>query len=227
MDRVILPDWPAPAAVRAAGTLRGLKPDEAWRLLQVPGEPRWLSQVHGSRVVCNDGDWTQIEADGCVAFTPGRACMLRTADCLPILLCDRAGSRVGAAHAGWRGLAAGVIEAAVGALCKGGAGSIEHSEVIAWIGPGISGATYEVGHDVLQATTAGTPDCAQFFRQTGAGRWLFDLAGLARHQMKRLGIAQIHGGNWCTFSDPVRFHSWRRDATPARHATFIWLHPAG
>lgn len=227
MDRVILPDWPAPAAVRAASTLRGLKPGEAWRLLQVPGEPRWLSQVHGREVVCNDGDWTHVEADGCVAFTPGRACMLRTADCLPVLLCDRAGSRVGAAHAGWRGLAAGVIEAAVDALCKGGARGIEPEKLIAWIGPGIGGAAYEVGHDVLRAITASTPDSVRFFRQTGAGRWLFDLAGLARQQLKRLGIRQIHGGNWCTFSDPARFHSWRRDATAVRHATFVWLDPGG
>lgn len=227
MDRVILPDWPAPAAVRAASTLRGLKPGEAWRLLQVPGEPRWLSQVHGREVVCNDGDWTHVEADGCVAFTPGRACMLRTADCLPVLLCDRAGSRVGAAHAGWRGLAAGVIEAAVDALCKGGAQGIEPEKLIAWIGPGIGGAAYEVGHDVLRAITASTPDSVRFFRQTGAGRWLFDLAGLARQQLKRLGIRQIHGGNWCTFSDPARFHSWRRDATAVRHATFVWLDPGG
>ena len=162
MEWLIRPDWPAPPPVRAASTLRGLKPGEAWRLLRIAGEPRWLSQVHGREVVCADEDWTEAQADGCVSFAAGRACMLRTADCLPILLCDAAGSRVGAAHAGWRGLASGVIEATVGALCSGGAKAVEPPDLMAWIGPGIGAAVYEVGADVFRAISAGTPDSAQF-----------------------------------------------------------------
>ena len=227
MEAAIRPDWPAPRRVRAISTLRDVTPDDAWRLFEVPGEPRWLSQVHGSEVVCADGDWTEAQADGCVAFTAGRACMLRTADCLPILLCDAAGSRVGAAHAGWRGLASGVIKAAAGALCRGGARAIEPPDLMAWIGPGIGGPAYEVGRDVFRAISTSTPDSAQFFTRRDSSHWLLDLAGLARHQLRRLGIARVYGRRWCTFSDPVRFHSYRRDGGKARHATFIWLDPGG
>lgn len=227
MERLIRPDWPAPRPVRAASTLRGLSPGEAWRLLRIAGEPRWLSQVHGREVVCADEDWTAVKADGCVSFTAGRACMLRTADCLPVLLCDAAGSRVGAAHAGWRGLASGVIEATVGALCSGGAAAIEAPDLLAWIGPGIGAEAYEVGADVFQAISTSTPDSAQFFTRRDSQHWLLDLAGLARHQLHRHGITRIYGARWCTFSDPARFHSWRRDGTSARHASFIWLDPPG
>ena len=153
--------------------------------------------------------------------------MLRTADCLPILLCDGVGSRVGAAHAGWRGLASGVIEATVRALCEGGAGAIEPSDLMAWIGPGIGGPAYEVGADVFRAITASTPESAQFLARRDSEHWLFDLAGLARHQLRRLGITRVYGACWCTFSDPVRFYSYRRDGGSARHATFIWLDPGG
>ena len=227
MESAIRPGWPAPPPVRAISTLRGVTPYDAWRLFEAPGEPRWLSQVHGRDVVCADEDWTEAQADGCVSFTAGRACMLRTADCLPILFCDSSGSRVGAAHAGWRGLAAGVIEATAGALCEGGAGKIGPPDLMAWIGPGIGGAAYEVGADVFRAITAGTPDSAQFFSRTDSRHWRLDLAGLARHQLRRLGIGRIYGGRWCTFSDPARFHSWRRDGSPARHASLVWLNPAG
>lgn len=227
MERLIRPDWPAPREVRAASTLRGLKPGEAWRLLGIPGEPRWLSQVHGNEVVCADEDWAEARADGCVSFAAGRACMLRTADCLPILLCDAAGSRVGAAHAGWRGLASGVIEATVGALCRGGATAAEPRDLMAWIGPGIGAPAYEVGAEVFWAISASTPDSAQFFARRDSEHWLLDLAGLARHQLRGLGITRIYGARWCTYSDPSRFHSWRRDGTSARHASFIWRDPPG
>ena len=223
VERLIRPDWPAPRPIRAASTLRGLEPGEAWRLLEIPGEPRWLSQMHGRDVVCAEGDWTEVEADGCVSFTVGRACMLRTADCLPILLCDAAGSRVGAAHAGWRGLASGVIEATVGALCRGGAGPVDAGELMAWIGPGIGRSAYEVGRDVLEAITLPAPEASPVFLPQGDNRWLMDLAALARQQLRQLGIARIYGGRWCTYSDPERFHSFRRDGGSARHATFIWL----
>ena len=227
MERLIRPDWPAPRPVRAASTLRGLGPREAWRLLEIPGEPRWLTQMHGRDVICADRDWTEVEADGCVSFTVGRACMLRTADCLPVLLCDAAGSRVGAAHAGWRGLASGVIAATVDALCEGGEGPTDPRDLMAWIGPGIGGPAYEVGADVFRAISTSTPDSAQFFARRDSTHWLLDLAGLARHQLRRLGITEVYGARWCTFSDPARFHSYRRDGGPERHASFVWLDPHG
>ena len=223
MEHVIRPRWPAPQTVCAASTERGLGAERAWRLLEVPGLPRWLSQVHGVEVACADEGWSTVQADGCIAFTAGRACALRTADCLPVLLCDRAGSRVGAAHAGWRGLAAGVIESTVSALREGGDRPVEAGEIMAWIGPGIGASVYEVGSDVFSAVTRGAAGAERFFSPQSKSRWLMDLAGLARQQLRRLGIARIYGGRWCTYSDPQRFHSYRRDGGSARHASFIWL----
>ncbi|MCY4340701.1 MAG: peptidoglycan editing factor PgeF [Gammaproteobacteria bacterium] len=225
MERVIRPQWPAPPSVCAASTERGLDPEQAWRMLEAPGEPRWLSQVHGAHMVSADEDWRHAQADGCVSFSAGRTCMLLTADCLPVLLCDHAGSRVAAVHAGWRGLAAGVIRSAVGALCRGGGRPLDASELMAWIGPGIGPSAYQVGSDVFGSIME-TPDgAARFFAPQGEGRWLMDLAGLARRQLRRLGVARIYGGRWCTYSDPQRFHSYRRDGGSARQATFIWLRP--
>ena len=113
------------------------------------------------------------------------------------------------------------------ALCGGGDGAIEPRNLMAWIGPGIGGRAYEVGADVFWAISTSTPDSAQFFTRRDGTHWLLDLAGLARHQLRRLGITDVYGGRWCTFSDPARFHSWRRDGSPARHATFVWLDPSG
>ena len=154
-----------------------------------------------------------------------RGAGVHAADCG--LLCDAAGSRVGAAHAGWRGLASGVIEATVGALCRGGVKPINPPDLLAWIGPGIGGPAYEVGADVFRAISARTPDSAQFFTRANGRRWLFDLTSLARHQLHQLGITRTYGARWCTFSDPARFHSYRRDGGSARHASFIWLDPPG
>ena len=223
MERLIHPDWPAPRSVRAASTLRGVTPDEAWRSLGIPGEPRWLSQIHGAGVVCADDDWTGASADGCVSFSSHRPCVVRTADCLPILLCDDAGTRVGAAHAGWRGLASGVIESTVAALCRGVAGVAEPERLMAWIGPGIGASAYQVRADVYWAITTATPDAARFFLLQDSEHWLLDLASLARHKLERLGISRVYGGCRCTFSDPQRFHSYRRDGDSGRHASFVWL----
>ena len=223
MEHVIRPQWRAPPPVCAASTGRGLGPEQAWRLLGVPGRPRWLSQVHGAGVACADESWSTAQADGCIAFTSGCACALRTADCLPVLLCDQDGSRVGAAHAGWRGLAAGVIESTVRALCEGGGRAVDAGEIMAWIGPGIGASVYQVGSDVFSAVSRGAPGAERFFLPQPEGRWLMDLAGLARQQLRRLGVARIYGGRWCTYSDTRRFHSYRRDGGTARQASFIWL----
>ena len=223
MEQLIYPDWPAPRSVRAASALRSVTPDQAWRSLGIPGEPRWLSQIHGAGVVCADDDWTAARADGCVSFSSHRPCVLRTADCLPILLCDDAGTRVGAAHAGWRGLASGVIESTVAALCRGVAGATEPERLMAWIGPGIGSSAYQVRADVYRAITTATPDAARFFLLQDSEHWLLDMASLARHKLECLRLSRIYGGRWCTFSDPGRFHSYRRDGDSGRHASFIWL----
>ena len=120
-----------------------------------------------------------------------------------------------------------MIEATVGALCGGGDGTIHPPDLMAWIGPGIGGPAYEVGADVYWAISTSTPDSARFLARRDDSHWLFDLAGLARHQLRRLGITEVYGGRWCTFSDPSRFHSYRRDGGAERHASFIWLDPNG
>ena len=186
-----------------------------------------MRQVHGVEVVNAGANWSAARADGCVAFAPERVCAVQTADCLPVLLCDAAGSRVGAAHAGWRGLAAGVLESTLGALCKGGPGPVDAAEIMAWIGPGIGAAVYQVGGDVHQAICDGAPGAERFFRSQGGGRWLLDLAAAARHRLRAAGVARIYGGRWCTWSDRERFHSYRRDGGTNRQASFIWLDPHG
>jgi YfiH family protein len=234
-------DWPAPAAVRAFCTTRdggvstgpwaslnlgehcGDQPDSVGRnraLLSrsLPAAPLWLRQVHGSRVVRHPGRADHPpEADAVVALEAGRVCAVLTADCLPVFLCDRAGTRVAVAHAGWRGLAAGVLRATVGAL--GGA----PAELMAWLGPAIGPTAYEVGDDVVAALEAGSgPDLSPAFLPHG-DRWLLDMYLAARLQLEHAGVPAVHGGSLCTFSDPQRFFSFRRDGVTGRMASLIWL----
>lgn len=240
---ILVPDWPAPAAVRAASSLRagGVSPppwdslnlgdhvgDEPGRVaenrrrlaeaLALPDEPAWLEQVHGIRVLALDGDGLPASraADAAVTGRPGRVLAVLTADCLPVLLCRRDGTRVGAAHAGWRGLAAGVIEAAVAAMGSAPAG------LLAWLGPAIGPAAYEVGPEVRDACLAGDPGAGACFAAGRGDRWHCDLPALARRRLARLGVAAVHGGAWCTASDPARFFSHRRDGVTGRMATLVW-----
>ena len=243
----IVPDWPAPPAVRAASTLRhgGASPppwdslnlgehvgDDPARVaenrrrlaeaLELPESPAWLEQVHGREVLALDADAlpAQRRADGAVSRRPGRVLAVMTADCLPVLFCRTDGSCVGVAHAGWRGLAGGVLEATFEALAA------PAGEVLAWIGPGIGAAAYEVGEDVRRACLAADPGASAHFDAGRPGRWQFDLAGLARQRLMALGLAGVHGGQWCTHADAARFFSHRRDgaARPTgRMATLIWL----
>ena len=243
----IVPDWPAPASVRAASALRigGVSPrpwsalnlgehvgDEPVRVaanrrllgraLDLPEAPAWLEQVHGREVLQLDGSTlpaTRI-ADGAATGRPGRVLAVLTADCLPVLFCRTDGSRIGIAHAGWRGLAEGVLEAAVEAM------DAPADQVLAWIGPGIGAAAYEVGAEVREACLAADPGAADCFTAGSPGHWQCDLAGLARRRLAALGVAGIHGGQWCTHSDPERFFSHRRDGAErptGRMATLIWL----
>ncbi|HXQ63866.1 MAG TPA: peptidoglycan editing factor PgeF [Steroidobacteraceae bacterium] len=185
--------------------------------LALPAEPLWLRQMHGTAVVVHDGTRADPEADAAVAFEPGRVLAVLTADCLPVVIASRDGARLGLAHAGWRGLAGGVIEATVRELRVAGA------DLVAWLGPGISAAAFEVGAEVRAAFTARDPAAAEAFTPNRRGRWQADLYHLARQRLAGLGIQSVSGGGACTFADAERFYSFRRDASTGRMATLAWL----
>ncbi len=208
---MIVPDWPAPPGVRALVTTRG-EADPAF-----PAPPAWLKQVHGTRVVDAATASATPEADAAVARAPGAVCVVKAADCLPVLLADEAGAVVGAAHAGWRGLCAGVIEATVAEM------RVPAKTVMAWLGPAIGPAHYEVGAEVRDAFLAHDAAAATAFVPNRPGHWLLDLYAVARQRLAACGVTRVHGGGWCTYSDAARFPSWRRDRTRERMAAFVWL----
>jgi len=303
---LIFPDWPAPAGVRAAFTLRtggvsaapydslnmgaaiGDSPEavaenrrRVSEALRLPGAPAWLEQVHGTHVVALGGGETGVpggdgaglagaaglgaagastrlggapafavagavprgdasvvaaagvvprgdasvvggaeavpKGDASVAWGPGRVCAIRVADCMPVLFAARDGSAVGAAHAGWRGLAGGVLEATVERL------GVPASHLIAWMGPAIGQANFEVGDDVRTAFIATDPDAASAFVPNARGRWQCDLYALGRRRLAAMGVAGVYGGGWCTFADSERFFSFRRNAQTGRMAALIWI----
>lgn len=241
MAELLVPDWPAPAAVRALQTTRlggcSAAPwdslnlgdhvgDDPARVLAnrarlrsgLPGEPAWLKQVHGTRVVdaalpSSDA----IEADAAYARQAGAVCVVMTADCLPVLFCNRAGTVVAAAHAGWRGLQAGVLEATIAAMGEA------PGNLLAWLGPAIGPARFEVGDEVRAAFVASDPEAAQAFAPASPGKWLADIYRLAERRLRTAGLASIHGGGLCTVSDGERYFSYRRDGVTGRMATLIWL----
>ena len=235
----IVPDWPAPPDVRALITTRaggastgpfasfnlGLRAGDDPQAVAanrarlgtlLPQPPRWLRQVHGSVVVDADALSGEPEADAAIARQPGTVCAVLVADCVPVLLADRAGTTVGIAHAGWRGLARGVIENTVGAMKGAG------RDLIAYLGPGIGPAAFEVGNDVREAFLARDAAAAAAFKPHADGKWLADLYLLARQSLKRSGVAEVHGGTLCTYSDARRFFSYRRERTTGRMAALIW-----
>ncbi|MGD2020962.1 MAG: peptidoglycan editing factor PgeF [Thiohalocapsa sp.] len=242
-DDLIVPDWPAPPQVRACSTTRlgGVSKgpyaslnlgqhvgDDAAAVaanrarlrsaLDLPAEPLWLAQVHGCEAVSADVDaGAPPAADAAVARRPGRVCAVLTADCLPVLLCACDGSVCAAVHAGWRGLQAGVIEAALGRL------GLPAREVLAWLGPAIGPARFEVGPEVRAAFLAQDKGAAGAFRQGVGDRWLADLYALARRRLEAAGVASVSGGGLCTATDAERFFSYRRDGVTGRMATLIWL----
>jgi polyphenol oxidase len=253
-SEVLIPEWPAPPGLRAAFTLRrggvseppfdtlnlalhtGDAPEAVMenrgrvrQVLELPAEPVWLNQVHGADVVClgaavhaAGAQPPPRNADGAVTREPGRVCAIQVADCIPVLFAARDGSAVGAAHAGWRGLASGVLEATVGALQALGA---EPPEVIAWLGPGIGAAHFEVGEEVRAALVGGrvAPPASHAFVRNARGRWQCDLVALARRQLEALGVREVYGGSWCTYTDAERFFSYRRDGRCGRMAALIWI----
>jgi polyphenol oxidase len=234
-------NWPAPAGVRAAMTTRtggasrgayaslnlathvGDAPSDVAEnrrrlrdALALPQEPAWLEQVHGTAVAVLP-EAKAGPADAAVTFERGTVCAVLVADCLPVFLASRAGDRVGIAHAGWRGLAAGVVEATVAALdCAPG-------EIVAWLGPSIGPAAFEVGGEVRDAFLARDPGADGAFRPGRAGRLLADLPALARRRLAAAGVASVHGGDACTHADPARFFSYRRDGQTGRMAALAWL----
>ena len=236
------PEWPVARHVRVVSTLRAggasVGPyaslnlaahvgDDAdsvrenrKRLREAAGlscEPQWLEQVHGCKVVEVDGRADVPRADAAVAVGPGRACAVMTADCLPVVLADRAGTRVAVAHAGWRGLAGGVVEATVAAL------GVYPAGLLAWLGPAIGQGAFEVGPEVRQAFIDRLPDAGACFERNRAGRFQADLYGIARIVLARAGVGSVHGGGWCTATEATRFFSFRRDGVTGRMATLAWL----
>ena len=206
-------EWPAPESIIAGTTLR------TTREHRFPGEPAWLTQVHGTRVVrvgSEDFGNGPPEADASVGAEPGSICVVRTADCLPILLCSRDGREIAAAHAGWRGLAAGIAEATVAALDS------LPGDLLAWFGPAISQPAFEVGAEVREAFVAHAKAAAAAFEPNERGRWQADLYLLARQRLAAAGVTAVYGGGFCTSADPERFYSYRRDGETGRLVSFIY-----
>ncbi|BBH35475.1 peptidoglycan editing factor PgeF [Pseudomonas sp. St290] len=239
MSDWLIPDWPAPARVKACVTTRGdgvsLAPFDSLNLGDHVGDdptavaenrrrltdqfaitPAWLQQVHGIAVV--EADPTQVAtADASWTDTPGIACASMTADCLPVLFCNRAGTRVAAAHAGWRGLANGVLEATLDSL------AVPADEILAWLGPAIGPQAFEVGPEVREAFIAQLPEAVKAFAASpNAGKFLADIYQLARLRLAVRGVTAVYGGGLCTVTDP-RFFSYRRNPCTGRFASLIWI----
>jgi len=239
----LTPEWPAPAAVRAAFTLRtgGVSRgpfdtlnvgahvgDEAEAVrenrrrvraaLALPEEPEWIEQVHGTDVLDPDaGDGSRPgAADAVIARRAGRVAVIQVADCLPVLFAAEDGGTVACAHAGWRGLAAGVLEATVGRL------GLAPEALLAWLGPAIGREHFEVGTEVRAAFVARHAEEAAAFTANARGRFQCDLVALARGRLARLGVTRVYGGAWCTYAGRARFFSYRRDGQCGRMAALIW-----
>jgi hypothetical protein len=235
----IIPDWPAPPTVRAFITTRsggvsqgpyasfnlGLRAGDDEQAVAVnrerlraalPQEPKWLRQVHGTGVVEADAFAGTPEADAAIARRPGTVCAVMVADCIPVLLADRAGTIVAIAHAGWRGLSSGVIERTVERM------ALPPEGLLAYLGPGIGPRAFEVGADVRDAFLARDARSATAFAPHARGKWLADLFALARQQLLGTGVTSVYGGGLCTYSDARRFYSYRRERNTGRMAAVIW-----
>jgi YfiH family protein len=242
---ILRPDWPAPPGVQAAFTLRGggtsAAPYDSLNVaahvaddaaavsenrrrvraaLLLPSEPVWLHQVHGALVLdlnaASPGEAQGATADAVITRRAGQVCVVQVADCLPVLLAAKDGSAVAAAHAGWRGLAAGVLEAVVTGL------AVAPQRLMAWLGPAIGPRHFEVGEEVRRAFVARATGAAAAFSANVRGRWQCDLPALARQQLAALGVSAVYGGGECTYADAARFFSFRRDGRCGRMAALVW-----
>lgn len=241
----IQPQWPAPANVKALQTTRvGGVSKGAYASLNLgahvqdnpiavaanrqllsaylPSEPVWVNQVHGVNVIDASASGCLEHADAAYSRKPNVVCVTMTADCLPVLLCDQAGTVVAAAHAGWRGLCDGVIEATVAKM------QVPVSEILAWLGPAIGPKAFEVGDEVRSQFIAKDAQAEHAF-VTHGDKWLCNLYLIAQQRLQRLGVTQIYGAgineDFCTYSDEARFFSYRRDNMTGRMASIIWLEP--
>ncbi|MBL8498703.1 peptidoglycan editing factor PgeF [Nitrosomonas sp. JL21] len=243
----IIPDWPAPGNVKSLFTTRiggvsgsinktyasfnvamhvnddcqDVERNRALLRRYLPAAPQWLKQVHGTHPVAVDAPHATIpEGDAAFSGRSGSVCVIMVADCLPVFLCDTSGTAVGVAHAGWRGLAGGVIERLIAAMEK------KPDELMAWLGPAIGPKYFEVGVDVHNAFVGQDAQAEQAFiaiGNSGQQKWLADIFLLARQRLVKQGVTRIYGGDVCTFSDSERFFSYRRDGETGRMAALIWL----
>lgn len=240
----IQPNWPAPKNVRAIQTTRqggfSQAPYDSFNLAMhvgddvltvaknrqlltplLPSEPVWMNQVHGVHVLDAATSGCLEDADASIAPQKNVVCVTMTADCLPLLMCDKKGTIVAAVHAGWRGLCDGVIEATVKKM------AVHSSEIMVWLGPAIGPESFEVGEDVRQAFLAHHPQAEIAFKNMNAEKWLCDLYTLAKQRLNALGVTQIYGAsineNFCTFQQQAQFFSFRRDKSTGRMASLIWL----
>ncbi len=247
---LIIPDWNAPKNIRAFSTVRSggvsqspyqgddsgkngldfgmhvgdsplaVQKNRAILRKKLPAEPVWLNQVHGTTVVNAENVTGVPDADASFAEKKGVVCTIMTADCLPVLLCDKAGTVVAAAHAGWRGLAGGILENTVAVMRDK-----TNSEIMAWLGPSIGPDAFEVGEDVLQVFVQKNSLMQPAFvaRKNVPGKYLADICFLARMTLDELGVTDVSGGDFCTVTDKERFYSYRRDGVTGRMATGIWM----
>jgi len=239
-------DWPAPAWIRAGTTTHGsgfsLPPYTGLNLaqhvgdkvetvernrallqrqLQLPSPPLWLQQVHGNRVI-NSEEWSaDATADACYTSQRKIVCAVLSADCLPLLLCDKDGSQIAAVHLGWRGLCAGILDEVIARFVTG------QSNILAWIGPHIRAENYEVGADVRQACLQAYPGTDHAFSYSADGLWLASLDALVRNQLVNRGISMIYACDKCTYDDQIDFYSYRRQKVTGRMASLIWMESKG
>jgi YfiH family protein len=243
----IKPDWPAPKNVQSYTTTRlggiSLAPYDSFNLadhagdniervranrnilktiINLPGEPFWLQQVHGTTAIKashkRNMNAATLQADAIYTSEANLVCVVVTADCLPILICNRKGTLVAAIHAGWRGLASGIIAQTLGQIDE------SRQELLAWLGPAISQQSYEVGQEVYQKFIVECPSAKAAFKTIKNNKWLVSLYALAEQQLKRCGLTMVYGGNYCTYKEPELFYSYRRDqGKTGRMATLIWL----
>lgn len=239
---MIHPRWPAPAGVHAISTTRagGISqpPYDSLNLashvgdqkdtvqanrrhlikqLDLAAEPVWLEQVHGDTVIDAGAVVGTASADASFTRQSGVVCAVMTADCLPVLFCDQSGEVVAAAHAGWRGLASGVLEATLAAM------TVPAGSVLAWLGPAIGPGAFEVGEEVRAAFVDRQAEAATAFHRRDNGQWLADIYQLARLRLASVGVEHVYGGGFCTFTDSERFYSFRRQSTTGRMASLIWI----